>query len=76
MRQRGHGWRVRCAQPAGLQHQEELDERHRGLDADARQVRADGTLPGRRRARAAVQSAEDRVEHDPQLRHREMYLRY
>jgi crotonobetainyl-CoA:carnitine CoA-transferase CaiB-like acyl-CoA transferase len=57
-----------------LQHQEELDE---GVEAwsltldkyaltercQAAGVRA---LP--------VQSAEDRVEHDPQLRHREMYL--
>ena len=57
-----------------LQHQEELDERIEAwsmtlekYDLTERcQVAGVRALP--------VQSAEDRVEHDPQLRHREMYL--
>jgi crotonobetainyl-CoA:carnitine CoA-transferase CaiB-like acyl-CoA transferase len=57
-----------------LQHQEELDE---GIEAwtltlgkyevtERCQKEGVRALP--------VQSAEDRIEHDPQLRHREMYL--
>jgi len=65
----------RFATVAGrLQHQEELDEqieawtRTLSKYAVTEQCQAAGVraLP--------VQSAEDRVEHDPQLRHREMYL--
>ena len=36
-----------------LQHQEELDERHRGVDHDIGEVRADRALPGRRGSRAS-----------------------
>src|ERR1700758_4005175 len=57
-----------------LQHQQELDEhierwtKTLGKYAVTEQCQAAGVraLP--------VQSAEDRVEHDPQLRQREMYL--
>jgi crotonobetainyl-CoA:carnitine CoA-transferase CaiB-like acyl-CoA transferase len=60
--------------PGRLQHQDELDGRIEtwtktlGKYAVTEQCQAAGVraLP--------VQSAEDRVEHDPQLRHREMYL--
>jgi crotonobetainyl-CoA:carnitine CoA-transferase CaiB-like acyl-CoA transferase len=57
-----------------LEHQEELDE---GIEAWTRTL---GKYEATERCQAAgvralpVQSAEDRVEHDPQLRHREMYL--
>src|SRR5205814_6579465 len=57
-----------------LQHQEELDEqieawtRTRGKYAVTEQCQAAGVRA------MPVQSAEDRIEHDPQLRHREMYL--
>src|SRR6185437_7279596 len=57
-----------------LQHQEELDEqieawtRTLGKYAVTEQCQAAGVRA------MPVQSAEDRVEHDPQLRHREMYL--
>ena len=56
-----------------LQHQEELDEQ---IEAWTRTL---GKYEVTERCQAAgvrampVQSAEDRVEHDPQLRHREMY---
>src|SRR5258708_18750103 len=57
-----------------LQHQEELDEH---IEAWSMTL---GKYELTERCQAAgvralpVQSAEDRVEHDPQLRHREMYL--
>lgn len=57
-----------------LQHQDELDER---IESWSRTL---GKYELTERCQAAgvralpVQSAEDRVEHDPQLRHREMYL--
>jgi crotonobetainyl-CoA:carnitine CoA-transferase CaiB-like acyl-CoA transferase len=57
-----------------LQHQEELDEQ---IEAWTRTL---GKYEVTERCQAAgvrampVQSAEDRVEHDPQLRQREMYL--
>ncbi len=57
-----------------LQHQAELDENieawtlRRGKYEVAERCQAAGVRA------LAVQSAEDRVEHDPQLRHREMYL--
>ena len=57
-----------------LQHQQELDEQ---IEAWSMTL---GKYELTQRCQAAgvralpVQSAEDRVEHDPQLRHREMYL--
>ena len=57
-----------------LQHQEELDEH---IEAWSMTL---GKYELTERCQAAgvralpVQSAEDRVEHDPQLRHRQMYL--
>jgi crotonobetainyl-CoA:carnitine CoA-transferase CaiB-like acyl-CoA transferase len=57
-----------------LQHQQELDEKIEGWSMTL------GKYELTERCQAAgiralpVQSAEDRVEHDPQLRHREMYL--
>src|SRR5206468_11910327 len=57
-----------------LQHQEELDEHIEEWSTTL------GKYELTERCQAAgvralpVQSAEDRVEHDPQLRHREMYL--
>ena len=57
-----------------LQHQDELDEK---IEAWSKTL---GKYELTERCQAAgiralpVQSAEDRVEHDPQLSHREMYL--
>jgi crotonobetainyl-CoA:carnitine CoA-transferase CaiB-like acyl-CoA transferase len=57
-----------------LQHQDDLDEK---IEAWSKTL---GKYELTERCQAAgvralpVQSAEDRVEHDPQLRHREMYL--
>lgn len=57
-----------------LRHQDELDDgieawtKTRGKYAVTEQCQAAGVRA------MPVQSAEDRVEHDPQLRHREMYL--
>ena len=57
-----------------LQHQEEMDE---GIEAWSMTL---GKYELTERCQAAgvralpVQSSEDRVEHDPQLRHRQMYL--
>ena len=59
-----------------LQHQEELDDQ---IEAWSMTL---GKYELTERCQAAgvralpVQSAEDRVEHDPQLRHREMYLEW
>jgi crotonobetainyl-CoA:carnitine CoA-transferase CaiB-like acyl-CoA transferase len=59
---------------ARLQHQQELDEQ---IEAWTRTL---GKYEVTERCQAAgvralpVQSAEDRVEHDPQLRHRQMFL--
>jgi crotonobetainyl-CoA:carnitine CoA-transferase CaiB-like acyl-CoA transferase len=57
-----------------LEHQEELD---RGIEAWTRRLgKYEVTERCQREGVRAlpVQSAEDRVEHDPQLRHREMYM--
>jgi len=57
-----------------LQHQEELDERIEAWSMTLEKYELTERCQSAGVRALPVQSAEDRVEHDPQLRHREMYL--
>ena len=56
-----------------LQHQEELDERIEAWSATQEKYALTEQCQAAGVRALPVQSAEDRVEHDPQLRHRQMY---
>src|SRR6516164_2977893 len=57
-----------------LKHQEELDERIEAWSMTLGKYELTQRCQSAGVRALPVQSAEDRVEHDPQLRHREMYL--
>ena len=57
-----------------LQHQEELDEQIEAWSMTLEKYELTERCQAAGVRALPVQSAEDRVEHDPQLRHREMYL--
>jgi len=60
---------------ARLQHQEELDSKIEAWSATLGKYELTEKCQSAGVSALPVQSAEDRVEHDPQLRHREMYLK-
>ncbi len=57
-----------------LQHQEELDDQIEAWTMTLGKYRVTERCQAAGVRALPVQSAEDRVDHDPQLRHREMYL--
>src|SRR6516225_5200832 len=57
-----------------LQHQEELDDKIEAWSMTLGKYQLTERCQASEVRALPVQSAEDRVEHDPQLRHREMYL--
>jgi crotonobetainyl-CoA:carnitine CoA-transferase CaiB-like acyl-CoA transferase len=57
-----------------LQHQAELDERIEAWSSSLGKYELTAICQEAGVRALPVQSAEDRVEHDPQLRHRQMYL--
>ena len=57
-----------------LQHQEELDERIEAWSITLDKYQLTEQCQAAKVRALPVQSAEDRVEHDPQLRHRQMYV--
>jgi crotonobetainyl-CoA:carnitine CoA-transferase CaiB-like acyl-CoA transferase len=57
-----------------LQHQQELDEQIEAWSMTLEKYELTERCQAAGIRALPVQSAEDRVEHDPQLRHREMYL--